>query len=183
MKPFALYTVLALSVASSQAIGESGKILKGNEVNEAALIQALTPGEGGEIRTRSLRVERDSPAVRPAKPAAASLLITFATNSATLMPQAKHQLDIVGRALNNDKLAEFKFAIEGHADPRGAADLNQRLSEERAESVRRYLTEAQNISAERLTAIGKGDAEPLNHKNPAAPENRRVTIVNQAGEY
>ena len=41
------------------------------------------------------------------------------------------------------------------------------------------MMENSNINAERLTALGKGDKEPLNHKNPAAPENRRVTIVNQ----
>lgn len=179
MKSVALYTMLVLSIASSQAMGESGKILKGKDVNETALIQALTPEDGG-IRTRSLRVERDVTEQQPAKPAAASLLITFSTNSATLMPQARHQLDTVGKALNNDKLAEFKFAIEGHADPRGSSDMNQRLSEERAESVRHYLIEAHNVSADRLTAIGKGDKEPLNLKNPAAAENRRVTFVNHA---
>jgi flagellar motor protein MotB len=33
------------------------------------------------------------------------------------------------------------------------------------------------IGAERLSAVGKGDSEPLNTGNPAAPENRRVTLV------
>lgn len=181
MKPI-LFITLALVVSSTQSMAETGKILRGKAVNEEALIQALTPTEE-PIRTRSLRVERDSPTVvRPVKPAAASLLITFPTNSATLMPQAQQQLDIVGRALKNDKLADFKFAIEGHADPRGAPDLNQKLSEERAESVRSYLISTHNIAAERLVALGKGDKEPVNKKNPAAEENRRVTIVNQAAE-
>ena len=180
MKPLSICTAVALTILSSYALAESGKILKGKEVNEAALIQALSPDEGS-IRTRSLRIERDSPTT-PRATAAASLLITFPTNSAALMPQAKHQLDIVGRALNNEKLATFKFAIEGHADPRGAADLNQRLSEERAESVREYLVEAHHVNAERLTALGKGDKDPINTKNPASPENRRVTIINQTAQ-
>lgn len=182
MKLPLFFTTLALIFFSAHSSAESGKILRGKGVNEEALIQALTPGEE-PIRTRSLRVERDSPtAVRPSKPAAASLLITFPTNSASLMPQAQHQLDVVGRALKNEKLAEFRFAIEGHADPRGASDLNQKLSEERAQSVRSYLISTHNIAAERLVALGKGDKEPVNRKNPAADENRRVTIVNQTAE-
>jgi outer membrane protein OmpA-like peptidoglycan-associated protein len=86
-------------------------------------------------------------------------------------------MDVVGRALNADKLAPFKFSIEGHADPRGGTELNQRLSEERAQSVRQYLVENHHIDPQRLTSVGKGDKEPLNEKDPAAPENRRVTIV------
>ena len=75
-----------------------------------------------------------------------------------------------------DRLARFKFSIEGHADPRGASDSNQRLSEERAEAVRQYLVQTKNIESERLQSVGKGDKEPLNVNDPAAPENRRVTI-------
>jgi outer membrane protein OmpA-like peptidoglycan-associated protein len=67
--------------------------------------------------------------------------------------------------------------VEGHTDPRGTADSNLVLSRERADSVRRYLIENHGIEADRLTAEGKGDREPLNTSSPAAPENRRVTFV------
>jgi OOP family OmpA-OmpF porin len=52
------------------------------------------------------------------------------------------------------------------------------LSKGRAESVKLYLVQAQKVREDRLTAMGKGDTEPLNTANPAAPENRRVTFVN-----
>jgi outer membrane protein OmpA-like peptidoglycan-associated protein len=55
-----------------------------------------------------------------------------------------------------------KFAIEigGHADTGGAADLNQRLSDQRANAVRTYLIN-KGVSAKQLTAKGYGETKPL----------------------
>ena len=163
--------LLTLAAVSLPASAQDGKVLKGKEITESALIQALTPVE--TIRTRSFR--RDQPVV-PVKPASASLLLTFETNSADLSKAARDSLDTVGRALKSDRLAEFKFDIEGHADPRGGPDLNQHLSQARADAVRQYLVQNHQVGEQRLKAIGKGDTELLNEKNPVAPENRRVTI-------
>ncbi len=164
-------SVAALVVACAlPAAAQAGKILKGKEITESALIDALTPN----IRTRSLRVE--GTAEKPMTPASASLLITFGTNSAALTKEAQESLDKVAGALNSDQLADFRFDIEGHADPRGGDAFNQRLSLERAEAVRQYLVQQHHLSPERLEAIGKGDKELLNKKNPIAPENRRVTF-------
>jgi OOP family OmpA-OmpF porin len=41
------------------------------------------------------------------------------TNSANLTPAARESLDVVGQALASEKLQTYRFAIEGHADPRG----------------------------------------------------------------
>jgi len=153
-----------------------GPVLKGKAVTESNLIDALTPDEAPVV-TRSLRVQRDTPGQQAARKPSASLLITFETNSADLTPSAKKQLDVVAQALRNNKLAEYNFNVEGHADPRGTHDLNLTLSQERAESVRQYLITAHQIDASRLKAVGKGDSELLNTANPAAVENRRVTIV------
>ncbi len=165
------------------------KILRGNDITESALIEALTPQadvEGGSpggapaVRTRSIKIMRDQgaqPGAQVAKKAQASLLITFATNSAELGDEAKHSLDVVGKALQADSLAKFSFAIEGHADPRGGDNLNYRLSQARAESVMNYLVGAHGISRDRLKAEGKGSSELLNTTDPTAPENRRVTIT------
>lgn len=179
-----LLPTLTLLLAAGLARAEdpaSTTLLKGNAVTESNLVDALTP-EDSPVVTRSLRVQRDNPvkpgaaADKPRK-ASASLLITFETNSAELMPQAKKQLDVVAAALHNDKLAEYSFNVEGHADPRGTHDGNLTLSQQRAESVRSYLVTQHAIDPKRLKAVGKGDAELLNKANPNAMENRRVTIV------
>ncbi|MFT5589554.1 MAG: OOP family OmpA-OmpF porin [Bradyrhizobium sp.] len=189
MKIHLLAALVFLLAGSVPALAQSTTILKGKEVTESALIQALTPAEvevtGDEpVRTRSIRLTRDiEPNAKPAKPvksASASLLITFEPNSADLTARAREALDVVSQALSSNKLADFRFAIQGHADPSGESDANLKLSQLRAESVRRYLVQSRHIDDSRLEAVGKGDSEPLNTRNPTAPENRRVTIVNLA---
>jgi len=166
---------LTAAAASAQAAGEP--VLKGRQVNENNLLQALVPDEA-PVLTRGIRVGKDA-ATKPAparKPAAA-LLITFETNSAVLTAASREQLDVVAAALKNEKLTGYSFNVEGHADPRGNTDGNLSLSQQRAESVRQYLVSVHGVEPGRLRPVGKGDAEPLNRKDVAAPENRRVTIV------
>ncbi|WP_243751010.1 OmpA family protein [Paraburkholderia sp. BL10I2N1] len=86
-------------------------------------------------------------------------------------------LNKVAVALQSEKLSSYKFRVEGHADPRGSADAKMKLSEDRAAAVVEYLTQKDGIASERLSSVGKGSTEPLNPRNPTAPENRRVTIV------
>lgn len=166
--------LMVLSILALPVTAQTTRVLRGPEITESALIEALSP-EGG-IRTRSFKVLRDQPGAAE-EAAKASMLITFHTNSADLTPEARQSLDVVGRALTMDKLARYDFIIEGHADPRGGADFNQWLSQARAQTVREYLVQSHHIDEERLTAIGKGDRELLDKENLIAPENRRVTIV------
>lgn len=173
---------LCLVAATLPVSAQQAPVMKEGQVTENALVDALTPAEE-PIRTRSIRVIRDeepggAAAPKPAKRAAASLLITFETNSASLTPRAKKSLDVVGQALASEKLAGFRFGIEGYADPRGGEEINLRLSQARAESVRDYLVANKQIDTARLEPVGKGATDLMNKANPAAPENRRVTIVN-----
>jgi outer membrane protein OmpA-like peptidoglycan-associated protein len=185
-----LTLVLALGMSTARA---DEPILRGGDITEGNLIEALTPPAGpagvdegqSPVRTRSIKVMRDQPAAKPgaaavqqaSKKASASLLITFATNSTELTEEAKASLDVVARALLSDRLASFGFSIEGHADPRGNADDNMMLSQGRAESVVNYLVTAHNIERSRLQPIGKGSTELANTQRIDAPENRRVTIT------
>ncbi len=172
----ALATLLCLAVLGGAAHADDTQVLKGNKVTESNLLDALTPPPE-EVVTRSLKVTRDGAPVVAARKPSASLLITFETNSADLTPSARRQLGVVAAALKNDRLAEYNFNVQGHADPRGTADANLSLSQQRAESVRDYLVSAHGIAAERLKAEGRGALDPLNPKVPSAAENRRVTIV------
>lgn len=168
---------ISVALLAGPALGQTEKIMQGKDFNESALIEALTPEPVPENahRDRNFTLSKNAP---PTKPASASLLITFETSSAELTPQARQSLDIVGRALKSERLADFRFGVEGHADPRGGPDFNLELSRQRAESVRQYLVQNNYIEDRRLEAVGKGDRQLLNRANPAAPENRRVTIVN-----
>src|SRR6202163_1370827 len=147
-------TVVASRILASLLLVASGclpaaaqQVLQGSDITESALVEALTPAPA-PILTRSINA---APAAAP-KPAKAALLITFETNATVLTAGAKRELDIVGRALNTSRLADFNFVIEGHADPRGSAERNQRLSEGRASAVREYLFQNQRGRADGCTA-------------------------------
>ena len=157
-----------------------GPMFKPSQVTEGALIDALgvTPGAATEPPSRSIRMSvKPTTAAKGAAPGKANLLITFATGSAELTPETVRTLEILGKALQSDRLTGLGFRVEGHADPRGTPDMNQKLSQERAQAVVAYLTGPLGVSAERLAAIGKGSSEPINADRPDAAENRRVTIV------
>lgn len=157
-------------------------VLKMNQVTEKALVDALAieeaaPEEGPTTRSIKPTITRNN--ASPAKAAAgkSNLLITFNTGSADLTAESKQALATVAKALQSEKLSGFSFSIEGHADPRGGVELNQKLSEARAQSVAAFLVSTHGIQADRLAPVGKGTSEPLNADRPDAPENRRVTIV------
>lgn len=159
----------------------AGPVLKMNQVTEEALVDALAidePAADDNAKTRSIRPSaRNTSTPARATAGRSSLLITFATDSADLTAESKQALATVAKALQSDKLAGFAFSIEGHADPRGGAERNQKLSEARAQSVVSHLVTAYGILAERLVPVGKGSSELMNATRPDAPENRRVTIV------
>ncbi|MGU7775885.1 OmpA family protein [Burkholderia sp. MR1-5-21] len=173
----------ALGLVLAHAAHAAGPVLNEQDINEQAITKALEPPEStGDVLTRGFVLSNKAAPGAPAKPAqakprAAQMLITFTSNSATLTKSAQDALDKVARALQSERLAAYRFRVEGHADPRGSADANMKLSEDRAAAVVEYLTQKDGIAPERLSSVGKGSTEPLNRRNPAAPENRRVTIV------
>jgi outer membrane protein OmpA-like peptidoglycan-associated protein len=167
-------------------------VLNEQDINEQSVTRALEPDKsnqpndssepGDNVVTRGFVLSNKQPSVapRPTAPSrkpAAQMLITFASNSATLTDSAQAALDKVASALQSERLAAYRFRVEGHADPRGSPDANMKLSEDRAAAVVQYLTQKDGIAPERLSSLGKGSSEPLNKRNPTAPENRRVTIV------
>ena len=64
------------------------------------------------------------------------------------------------------------------ADAKGSAEYNQKLSERRADVVRRYLIAQFGIDKSRLTAKGFGKAQLLDPARPEDGVNRRVQVLN-----
>ena len=75
------------------------------------------------------------------------------------------------------KYPDAKFHVVGHTDSRGSDKYNQNLSEQRAESVKKYLV-GEAVPAEQITSEGKGEAEPVgNNKTKEGQfQNRRVVL-------
>jgi outer membrane protein OmpA-like peptidoglycan-associated protein len=106
--------------------------------------------------------------------------VLFDTGSAVLKPVTREKLArVVGILLLHP---ELRLQVEGHTDSVGSADLNQRLSENRAESVRTYLVQ-QGIASNGVATRGFGDSQPVASNDTAAgrQQNRRVELV-VAGE-
>jgi outer membrane protein OmpA-like peptidoglycan-associated protein len=100
--------------------------------------------------------------------------VEFATASSVILPNSFPILDEVLALLNANPDIK-KVGVEGHTDIRGAHDMNMRLSQSRAESVMRYLTQ-KGINASRLTAKGYGPDKPIdsNDTDEGRQRNRRV---------
>jgi outer membrane protein OmpA-like peptidoglycan-associated protein len=106
--------------------------------------------------------------------------VLFDTAKYTLKPGAREKLaKIAGILLAHPTLG---LQIEGHTDSVGGDDYNQRLSEQRAGSVRDYLVQ-QGIPVNHVTAMGFGKTQPVADNATAAgrQQNRRVELV-VAGE-
>ena len=118
-------------------------------------------------------------AVRPAGERSIGVDVKFHTGSAELTPEARAQLDGFGKALasRGGKLAPGEIVIEGHTDARGSADLNKKLSERRAESVVRHLTQTYGVDANVLRPVGRGKEQLKDTSRPDSEINRRVELV------
>jgi outer membrane protein OmpA-like peptidoglycan-associated protein len=101
--------------------------------------------------------------------------ITFRTGSADLNPQFFKVLDSV--ALVVKKYDQTLVEIVGHTDSVGSDALNQKLSEDRADTVSRYLG-GKGILADRMIPIGAGKNHPIasNATEEGRAQNRRVEV-------
>jgi len=101
--------------------------------------------------------------------------IQFASGSATIDPASYPVIDEAAQMVI--KWSQLNVEIGGYTDSQGAEAFNQSLSEKRANSVRDYiLKEFTGVSAENITAVGYGEANPVapNDTREGRAQNRRV---------
>ncbi len=100
-------------------------------------------------------------------------IIHFATNSALLTDEARKMLIPITEQLNAAR--DFTIEVIGHTDSDGSGPYNQRLSRARALSVQEELVKL-GISTERITAMGRGEEEPVagNDTAEGRQKNRRI---------
>jgi outer membrane protein OmpA-like peptidoglycan-associated protein len=131
--------------------------------------------------TRSLTTtERTEIAEMAGERPAVDIQVYFDFNSAAVTPRAVPQLTNLGNALSKPELRGSLVTINGHTDAKGTDAYNQKLSEQRAETIKHYLVEHFPLASENLVAVGYGKQKPKNAADLFAPENRRVEIVNVA---
>ena len=198
---FALVTSGCKSMNKSQkgaVIGGAGGAVVGGVVGRAvgntamgAIIGATVGGVTGAVIGRQMDKQAaeiakemgDAEVIREGEAIVIKFkeAVLFAYDRSDLNENARVNLDKLKVTLL--KYPETNITVIGHTDSKGTNTYNQTLSESRANSVVTY-TSQNGVSNSRLTAIGKGETDPIATNNTAdgSALNRRVEFVITAND-
>ncbi|HEY5924813.1 MAG TPA: OmpA family protein [Kofleriaceae bacterium] len=100
--------------------------------------------------------------------------VQFEVGKAALLPASHALLDEVAKMLKDNPQVEM-ISVEGHTDSTGSPEVNRKLSQQRAESVAKYLS-SKGVKAARMEPKGFGPDRPVadNETDPGREANRRV---------
>ena len=102
--------------------------------------------------------------------------LLFDFNKANIKPEHGQKINRLAKQLNKYDLHKLK--IVGHTDDIGHPEYNQKLSEERAQSVASIFVQ-QGFKPNDLTVIGRGSSQPFvpNTSDENRANNRRVAVI------
>jgi outer membrane protein OmpA-like peptidoglycan-associated protein len=157
-----------------------------NEQNFEQLNKLLEPFSKNNFKINNITtikktIQNTAPSAQQIQFQIADLLknepIYFEHASATITPESKVTLDKIIAAVQN--IQPLNLRVEGHTDAVGNRSYNMYLSQQRADSVRKYLKNT--ISTAEISATGFGETKPIS-SNPRDEINRRVEIYIEGGE-
>jgi OOP family OmpA-OmpF porin len=184
-----------LSSATSEA--ERARILADIQAKEAALAKAEADTKTREAERARAEAEAKAREAEKARAELALLMkelselqgqltdrgivltigdVLFAFDKAELNASAQNSMDKIAAFLQEKQ--NRNLLVEGHTDSTGSVEYNQRLSEQRAASVKSALV-TRGIASERIVTIGYSKKYPLASNDAAAgrQHNRRVEVV------
>lgn len=185
---------VAIGAASGAVIGGvlGNNVGKGGNTALGAIIGGVVGGAAGGLIGN--RMDKQAQKIDQALPGAevervgegikitlGENSVNFDLNKATLTPTAKANLDKLVPVFN--EYPDTNIQIFGFTDSTGADDYNLKLSEQRAASVKAYLS-GKGISSTRINTIGRGEADPIadNATKDGQAKNRRVEFAITANE-
>ncbi len=141
-----------------------------------AMNRANQAAQAGEEHARALNILKQAVSNIDDYKLQTSVTVPFKLNQATLIPEARQDLDKLVKNVQSDK--RFFISVEGFTDSTGPKAYNEALSKRRADAVVNYLVIEHNIPIYRIHMIGLGDAKPVDEaKDRSAREkNRRVEV-------
>lgn len=117
-----------------------------------------------------------APAPRPAiiEKGRQTLNVEFDFDKSTIKKGYYNDIDNLVKVMKD--YPDLNVVIEGHTDSVGTDAYNKKLSQRRAESVKKYMVEKGGIDANRIKAIGFGEEKPIasNDTDEGRQQNRRV---------
>jgi len=152
----------ALQAKEAAARAETERVRKAAEASRTQLLEQLNRVLDTRDTPRGLVVNMAD--------------VTFDVGKSDLRPEAREKLARLSGILATHP--ELQLEVEGHTDNTGSAQLNQTLSDQRAQSVARYLVD-QGVSGRTVKAQGLGDSHPVADNGTAdgRQKNRRVEII------
>ncbi len=103
--------------------------------------------------------------------------LSFDSGASQIKPENFELLAKVEKAI--DVFPRSELTINGHTDSQGSDNQNQKISQERAESVQQYIINVMRIPMYRLIASGYGETRPVssNETEAGRARNRRIDVV------
>lgn len=100
--------------------------------------------------------------------------LEFEQNKSNVLPSMYPTLDRIAVFLVDHPT--FRLSIAGHTDSRGDPDVNEKLSQDRAEAIRKYIERKGKLAPNRIESFGYGSSKPLKDEltDADAKVNRRV---------
>lgn len=183
----------AIGVAAGAVIGAViGNNVKGGSSELGAVLGGVVGGVAGGVIGN--KMDKQAREIKEALPGAevervgegiklvlGENAVRFDTNKSTLTAQAQANLDKLIPVFQS--YADTDITIFGYTDSTGAVEYNQKLSEQRAASVKNYLA-GKGLSVARFTTRGLGIADPIadNETVEGRSKNRRVEFAITANE-
>ena len=101
----------------------------------------------------------------------------FPVGQSVIMPENYPLLSKVQRAIRT--FGEPDVIIGGHTDSTGSEDLNEHLSQQRADAVRQYFVANETLPYEKIIAVGYGSMRPIasNATESGRAMNRRIDVI------
>jgi outer membrane protein OmpA-like peptidoglycan-associated protein len=160
--------------AATRGLSTGPQVDTAAQAKEASFVDTLR-----NRKTRSLSLgEREEIAELAATKPKIDLEIRFDYNSADINRSSMPAVQELGKALSNASLKDSTFVVAGHTDAVGGEAYNQDLSERRADTIKKYLTEKYGLNGANLVTVGYGKTKPKDPNAPMDPVNRRVQVVN-----
>lgn len=100
--------------------------------------------------------------------------VSFQSGSANLNSTSKEKVTRIGEVLK--EYPEARVKVHGHSSADGKADINMKLSNDRALTVKKEMTQAGLIDGNVIEAKGFGSEKPLPKVKATSADNRRVEI-------
>ena len=167
----------AINLSSGDLINSlQGVEAAANTITASQLRQLVNQSLSDPSRTN--RVDRPPLYEQLDSQAQITIAIQFDFNSARIRPDSFRAVGLMADALYHPYLQGYRFLIIGHTDAKGSREYNLKLSQQRADAIRAALINPFGISPSRIEAVGLGEEQLLNRKNPEAAENRRVQLIN-----